>query len=289
MDTKHELRTNPTTKTIDIQHLRCANRRVMCSVFAALLLIGAGANRASAWGITWSDEFTGASSGAQPWSGNWSYELGGGGWGNNELETYVNSWANSHMVWDGTGTDSQALRIEAQTDTGAWNGHWYSARINSYGHHLVVPGSYVEFRCKFPNSGRGYWPAAWMLGTVGGAWPACGEIDVAEEVDGQWENHQSLHMPNWDPTVVKTISNSTTTYHNYGAWWPADGSSITFNVDGVNTATFSRGGGGTWEFNTNNRFFMIINLAIGGNFPGNPNSGTAVNGDFFVDYVRQYN
>ena len=66
-------------------------------------------------------------------------------------------------------------------------------------------------------------------------------------------------------------------------------SSITFNVDGVNTAVFSRGGGGTWEFNNNNQFFIILNLAIGGGFPGNPNSGTAVNGNFFVDYVRQYN
>jgi len=178
-------------------------------------------------GITWSDEFTGASSGAQPWSGNWSYELGGGGWGNNELETYVNSWANSHMVLDGTGTDSQALRIEAQTDTGAWNGHWYSARINSYGHHLVVPGSYVEFRCKFPNSGRGYWPAAWMLGTVGGAWPACGEIDVAEEVDGQWETIRACTCR----TGTDGRQNHQQFHHHlsyYGAWWPADGSSITF-------------------------------------------------------------
>jgi hypothetical protein len=278
---------DPQTKAAGTQCLRSPNCRVIMSIVTLLLLLAASAPRAGAWGITWSDEFTGVNN--PPWSGNWSYELGGGGWGNGELEIYVNSLANCHIVSDGTGTDSQALRFEAQTDTGKWNGQWYSARINTYGKHFVVPGSYVEYRCKFPNSGQGYWPAAWMLGTVGGAWPACGEIDVAEEVDGQWENHQSLHMPGWNPTVVKTISNSTTTYHNYGAWWPADGSSITFNVDGVNTAVFSRGGGGTWEFNNNNQFFIILNLAIGGGFPGNPNSGTAVNGNFFVDYVRQYN
>jgi hypothetical protein len=270
-----------------IRHLLAVNCRVMFLVVAILLLLGISATRVSAWGITWSDEFTGINN--PPWSGNWGYDTGGGGWGNNELEIYVNSLANCHIVSDGTGTDSQALRFEAQTDTGKWNGQWYSARINTYGHHYVVPGSYVEYRCKFPNSGQGYWPAAWMLGTVGGTWPACGEIDVAEEIDGQWENHQSLHMPNWNPTVVNTINSSTTTYHNYGAWWPADGSSITFNVDGNNTATFSKGGGGTWEFNTNNKFFIILNLAIGGNFPGNPNSSTAVNGNFFVDYVRQWN
>ncbi|HEY3930965.1 MAG TPA: glycoside hydrolase family 16 protein [Verrucomicrobiae bacterium] len=274
-------------KVNGIRHLLAVNCRVMLSVVAILLLLGVSATRVSAWGITWSDEFTGINN--PPWSGNWGYDTGGGGWGNNELEIYVNSLANCHIVSDGTGTDSQALRFEAQTDTGKWNGQWYSARINTYGHHYVVPGSYVEYRCKFPNSGQGYWPAAWMLGTVGGTWPACGEIDVAEEIDGQWENHQSLHMPNWNPTVVNTINSSTTTYHNYGAWWPADGSSITFNVDGNNTATFSKGGGGTWEFNTNNKFFIILNLAIGGNFPGNPNSSTAVNGNFFVDYVRQWN
>jgi hypothetical protein len=281
------MKNNYTTKTTHVQRLCSANPRVLFSVLTGLLLLGAGATRVSAWGITWSDEFTGINN--PPWAGNWQYDTGGGGWGNNELEIYVNSLANCHIVSDGTGTDSQALRFEAQTDTGKWNGQWYSARINTASHHLVVPGSYVEYRCKFPNSGQGYWPAAWMLGTVGGTWPACGEIDVAEEVDGQWENHQSLHMPNWNPTVVNTINSSTTTYHNYGAWWPADGSSITFNVDGNNTATFSKGGGGTWEFNTNNKFFIILNLAIGGNFPGNPNSSTAVNGNFFVDYVRQYN
>ncbi len=180
----------------------------MLGAIVVLLLLGVSAHRAIAWGITWSDEFTGINN--QPWSGNWSFETGGGGFGNGELETYVNSWVNCHIVSDGTGTDGQALQFEAQTDSGQWNGNWYSARINTYGKHFVVPGSYVEYRCKFPNSGQGYWPAGWMLGTVGGNWPACGEIDVAEEVDGQWENHQSLHMPNWNPTVVWTVNHSTT-------------------------------------------------------------------------------
>ena len=279
----------PVNQTNILNCLRAAASHVVVAA-SGLLLLEACTTRASAWGITWSDEFTGASSAAQPWVGNWQYDLGGGGWGNGELETYVSSWANAHMIWDGTGTDSQALQIEAQTDS---NGNWYSARINTAPHngggHLVVPGSYVEFRCKFPNAGQGYWPACWMLGTVGGNWPACGEIDVAEEIDGQWENHQSLHMPNWNPTVVQTVNQSTTTYHNYGAWWPADGSSITFNVDGVNQATWYAGTAGTWEFYNNNKFFILINLAIGGYFPGNPNSGTQDNGNFDVDYVRQWN
>jgi beta-glucanase (GH16 family) len=239
----------------------------------------------SGWGITWSDQFTGINN--YPNSANWGYDLGGGGWGNNELEIYVNSWANAHVVLDGTSTDNQALQIEAQTDTNTWNGTWYSARITTNGRHLVPVNSYVEFRCKFPNSGQGYWPAAWMLGVVGGTWPACGEIDVAEEINGQWQNNQSLHMPGWDPTVVTSPNASTTTYHNYGAWWTP--TSITFSVDGVNTATFSQGGGGVWEFNSNNQFYFLLNLAIGGKWPGNPNSSTQVNGNFYIDYVEQYN
>jgi len=254
------------------------------SLAFGLLMLSVGAHRATAWGITWSDEFTGAATAAQPWSGNWSYQTGGNN-ANNEPEIYVNSWANSHMIWDGTGTDSQALQIEAQTG----GGKWYSARINTYGRHTFGPGTYVEFRCKFPNSGQGYWPACWMLGTVGGQWPACGEMDVAEEVDGQWENHQSLHMPGWDPTVVWTVNNSTSTYHTYGVWWPADTNSITFNMDGANSATFYRGQAGTWEFNSNQQMYIIINLAMGGNFPGNTNGSTQPNGNFDIDYVRQYN
>jgi hypothetical protein len=280
------MKCNSTTKITGVPYLRAANRSVMFSVIAMLLLMGVGATRVSAWGVTWSDWFT-TGVGSQPDSANWSYDTGGGGWGNNELEIYVNSQANCHVVTDSSSPDGYALQFEAQTTTGTWSGQWYSARINTYGHHYVTPGSYVEFCCKFPNSGQGYWPAAWMLGTVGGTWPACGEIDVAEEINGQGVNHQSLHMPNWNPTGTQNFSVGT--YNRYGVWWPADGSLITFNFNGNNQATYSRGGGGTWEFNNNNKFFIIMNLAIGGNFPGNPNSGTKVNGNFDVEYVEQYN
>ena len=257
--------------------------RIVVTALAGATLFGMSQQGAAAWGVTWSDEFTGVNN--QPWSGNWNFDTGGNN-ANHELETYVNSWANCHIISDGTGSDNQALQIEAQTDT---SHRWYSARINTFGKHTFGPGTYLEFRCKFPNSGKGYWPAGWTLGTVGGAWPACGEIDTAEEINGQWENHQSLHMPGWDPTVVKTVSSSTSTYHNYGMWWPADTNSITFNVDGTNTATFYRGQAGTWEFNSNQQEGIIINLAIGGDWPGSPDGSTSPNGNFDVDYVRQYN
>jgi len=260
--------------------------RVALGAFG-LLLLATCAPRASGWAITWSDDFTGINN--QPWSGNWSFETYTGG-ANGEIQTYVNSWANCHIVSDGTGTDGQALRFEAQTDTGTWNGHWYSARIHTNGKHSFGTGSYIEVRCKFPNAGKGYWPAAWCLGTSGGNWPANGEIDIAEEVNGAWEVSQTLHMPGWDPgTGPLWVDHSTSTYHNYGAWIQGDGSFITFNIDGHNTATFYRGTAGTWEFNPGRQFYVLLNLAIGGGFPGNPNSSTQVNGDYFVDYVHQWN
>lgn len=235
----------------------------------------------------WSDEFTGAATGAQPNPATWTYDLGAGGWGNSELETYVNSQANAHMIWDGTGTDSQALQIEAQTWNNNGNIQWYSARIKTEGIHSFGPYGYYEARCKFPNAGDGYWPAFWLLGnninSVG--WPACGEIDIAEEINGQWQNHQSLHMPNWNPTLVTTPNSSTTTYHNYGANWQPG--YITFYVDGAATGTFSEGGGGTWEFD-GQTMFILLNLAIGGAWPGNPDGTTSANGNFDIDYVRQY-
>jgi beta-glucanase (GH16 family) len=276
-----------TMKIFSIENSKCDNLKFAAATACAALTMFAAATTAAqaappGMALQWSDEFTGVNN--QPNSAVWGYDTGAGGWGNNEWETYVNSWANAHVISDGTGTDNQALQIEAQTDS---SGRWYSARINSAGRHTVGPYGYVEYRCKFPNAGAGYWPAAWMLGNNIGSvgWPACGEVDIAEEVDGQWENHQSLHMPGWDPTVVWTVNQSTTTYHNYGANWQPG--SITFYMDGQVSATFSRGGGGTWAFD-NNPMFLIINLAIGGNFPGSPNSSTQANGNFDVDYVRVY-
>jgi len=261
--------------------------KVAGSSVAGLLLFGAAsvshAQAPAGYVFVWSDEFAGAASSAMPNSSTWGFDTGAGGWGNNELEYYTSNSANAHDIWDGTGTDSQALQIECTE----YAGTWYSARINTEGKHSFGPYGYYEARCKFPNAGDGYWPAFWMLGNNIGSvgWPSCGEIDIAEEVNGQWQNHQSLHMPNWNPTLVTTPNSSTTTYHNYGANWQPG--YVTFYVDGNATGTFTEGGGGTWEFD-NQTMFILLNLAMGGSFPGNPDGSTQNNGCFDVDYVRQY-
>lgn len=256
---------------------------------AVIGLLTTLAPRAMGWGISWQDNFTGINN--QPNSAYWSFDTGNnGGWGNHELETYVTSWANCHVISDGTGTDNQALQIEAQTDS---SGRWYSARINTNGKHSFGAGTYLEFNCKFPNAGQGYWPACWCLGTSGGTWPANGEIDVAESIDNAEGNWQTLHMPGWNPgTGEYSVPNATTQYHRYGMWLNTDGSYINFEYNGNVVDTIyasSAPGGSTWEFWPPRQFYILINLAIGGSFPGNPNSGTQDNGNFDIDYVQQWN
>ncbi len=254
---------------------------------AALLTLGVSrpshAQAPSGMGRVWADEFAGAQNGSTPYGGWWGYQTGGGGWGNNELEVYTSNADNAHMIWDATGTDAQALQIKATNV----NGTWYSARINTAGKVPIGPYGYFEARCKFPNAGKGYWPAFWFLGNNIGSvgWPTCGEIDVAEEINGQWENHQSLHMPGWDPTLITAPNSSTSSYHNYGVNWQPG--YCTFYVDGNQTGTFSRGGGGNWVFD-NQTVYMLLNLAVGGNWPGSPDGSTQGTGYFDIDYVRQY-
>lgn len=254
---------------------------------ASLVALGIGqpaeAQAPNGMGLVWADEFSDANNSAAPAGSIWGYDTGGGGWGNNELEVYTSNWDNAHEIYDGTGTDSSAMQIKA-TNSG---GTWYSARLTTAGRHSFGPYGYFETRCKFPNAGKGYWPAFWFLGNNIGSvgWPTCGEIDVAEEINGQWENHQSLHMPGWDPTLQTSPNSSTTTYHTYGANWQPG--YVAFYQDGNFTGQFSQGGGGNWVFN-GQTMYMLLNLAVGGNWPGNPDGSTQGTGYFDVDYVRQY-
>lgn len=268
---------------------RIANRRtvkVIAIAASALLLCGLGkashAQAPAGMGLVWADEFSDARNAATP-GGSWGYQTGGGGWGNNELQVYTSNADNAHEINDSTGTDNSALQIKATNS----NGTWYSARLNTAGRVSFGPYGYYETRCKFPNAGKGYWPAFWFLGNNIGSvgWPSCGEIDVAEEINGQWENHQSLHMPGWDPTLITAPNNSTGTYHTYGVNWQPG--YCAFYVDGNFTGQFSRGGGGTWVFD-NQPMSMLLNLAVGGQWPGSPDGSTAGTGYFNVDYVRQY-
>lgn len=227
--------------------------------------------------LLWADEFDVDGS---PNTSKWGYDLGtGNGFGNNELEYYTNRPENV-IISNGT------LKIKAIKEE-YMGSHYTSSRMLTKGKFSFKYGR-AEVRAKLPVGG-GTWPAFWMLGdnidTAG--WPLCGEVDILESVGNNPNvNHSSLHSPgrsgNTPDTAILTVPNSATEFHVYAADWTAE--SIKFYVDDKLFYTFANNN--SFPFNQN--FFLILNLAMGGNFGGtvDPNF---TNATFEVDYVRVYN
>lgn len=222
----------------------------------------------------WADEFF--EDGA-PNPKNWSYNLGAGGWGNNELQTYTNSSENV-IVEDGV------LKIIAKSDG---NGGYTSARIKSENLFDFTYGT-VEVRAKLP-SAQGTWPAIWMLGAnfdqVG--WPVCGEIDIMEQTG--WDKNKVLATCHWSNNgnyagygLETSITNSTSTFHIYKLVW-TQGGAIRIFVD--DTEYFVMTTNSSMPFN--NDFFFILNIAMGGNLGGTIDSNFT-DSTMEIDYVRVY-
>lgn len=228
------------------------------------------------WNIVWDDEFNGTSINAN----NWTYDLGGGGWGNSELENYTSSSQNSYV-------SNGLLHIVVQQSGGGTG--YTSARMKTLGLYNTPTYGRFQWRAALP-AGTGMWPALWMLGSdfpsVG--WPSCGEIDVVENSGATptWVQG-SLHSNSGGPTAVYDLPNdgSTTNFHVYELDWNA--TTIQWLVDGYVYESQSIGA----PFNA--PFFFIMNVAVGGNYVGNPstneiNSGTVFPAQMLVDYVRVY-
>ena len=252
----------------------------------------AGADAAGAlpgWVLTWSDEFDGADgSAADPTK--WGYDVGTGqgGWGNNELESYTSGTANA-VVQGGN------LVITAKQQT-MGSSQYTSARLLTQSKFAQQYGR-VEARIQIPE-GQGIWPAFWMLGanidTV--SWPACGEIDIMENIGKEPSiNHGSLHMPAAGTSNDDQLTGSYTLpggtklgdgFHTYAIEWSA--SAIAFYVDDnlYETQTPTSASGRTWAFDQ--PFFILLNVAVGGNFPGSPDSTTVFPQTMKVDWVRVY-
>jgi beta-glucanase (GH16 family) len=261
-------------------------------VFLLVLLAGIRAGAVSPV-LIWSDEFNQAE-GSSPSPAKWSYDLGVGtppGWGNDELETYTSSPANSLVVSDADATDGKALALRAL----AANGAYTSARIKTSATFSFKYGR-MEARAKVP-TGVGCWPAFWALGInnpqVG--WPACGEIDVMEWV-GQTPSHikGSLHATGYSggnslnaDSVLPGAESYSDAYHVFAVDWYPD--QIIFSMDGTVYEVRKQGeipAGSAWPFVQ--PFFIILNFAVGGDWPGPPDASTVFPQDFRVDYVRVY-
>ncbi|HVV00811.1 MAG TPA: family 16 glycosylhydrolase [Verrucomicrobiae bacterium] len=230
------------------------------------------------WNLAWSEEFSGTSINTDLW--NFELGNGSGGWGNNELEYYTSSPQNA-FVADGL------LHIVARRQSvGGFN--YTSARMTTQGHYSRTYGR-IEFRAKLPQ-GIGLWPALWMLGaninSVG--WPACGEIDVVENSGADTSFVQgSAHSSTGDGTAIYALpGDAVTNFHTYLLEWTTN--TLNWFVDGVLYETQKPSGA---PFNQ--PFFFILNLAVGGNYVGNPsvstiNANTSFPAEMQVDYVRAY-
>jgi beta-glucanase (GH16 family) len=242
------------------------------------------------WKLTWSDEFDGPD-GSPVDPTKWTHDVGGTGWGNGELEYYTDGAQNA-VVQGGnlviTATTQGASSYKCSYGTCKYT----SARLLTKGLFSQQYGRF-EARAQMP-TGKGLWPAIWMLGdnidTV--SWPACGEIDFMETIGTDIEtNHGTLHMPsNYGPSGSYKLPNGASyadAFHTFAIEW-APGT-VSFYVDDQLYETqlqSSVPGGDTWEFE--HPFFLVMNVAVGGQWPGSPDSTTTFPQTLKVDWVRVY-
>jgi beta-glucanase (GH16 family) len=236
------------------------------------------------WNLVWSDDFTGPA-GSAPDPAKWSYDLGGGGWGNQELEVYTDSRNNSYL-------DGQGNLVIAALHPGA--GQYTSARLKTQSLFTTEYGR-VEARIKIPR-GQGLWPAFWMLGdNIGSAgWPPCGEIDIMENIGREPATvHGTVHGPGYSggQGISQLFSLASGAfaddYHVYAIEWAPQ--RIDFFVDDHQYFTVtpaSLPGGTQWVFD--HPFFLLLNVAVGGSWPGSPDAATVFPQKMPVDYVRVY-
>lgn len=234
----------------------------------------------------WQDEFdyTG-----KPEAAKWDYDLGGNGWGNNEMQNYTNNLENAY-VKDGH------LTIKAIKEPSG--GRLYSsARLVTKGKGDFLYGKF-EIRAKLP-SGKGTWPAIWMLASQSeyGSqfWPDNGELDIMEHV-GFDQNvvHANIHTKAFNHSIGTnkgekiTVPNASSEFHVYTCEWQPD--FITFAVDGKNYFRFSRDYTYNWQqWPFNKKFHLLLNIAIGGNWGGQDGVDNSIFPQSMeIDYVRVY-
>jgi beta-glucanase (GH16 family) len=241
--------------------------------------------------LIWSEEFNGPA-GSSPNPVNWNFDTGGSGWGNEELESYTSRPQNASL--DGKGDLVITARTESYTDSAGIPRQYTSARLQTL-HKFQFQYGLVEASIQVP-TGQGLWPTFWLLGdecySGSKSWPACGEID-AMEVLGSTSNtvHGTLHAP-WPfaPKGIGGTAESPTTplsggFHVYGVEWAPE--RISFLLDGTVYETILRSqlpAGAAWPFD--HPFFLLLNLAVGGNWPGLPSPSTQFPAHMSVDWVR---
>jgi hypothetical protein len=230
--------------------------------------------------LVWSDEFDGTAVNRS----NWGYDLGSHGWGNAELQNYTSNAENSYQ-------ENGKLYIAALKDGNSYT----SARLKSQGLKNFQYGR-IDIRALLPE-GQGIWPALWMLGhditSVG--WPACGEIDIMELIGSQPSTvHGTIHYgADWSQHEHQGTGTSLSggekfadAYHVFSIEWDANG--ITWYLDDKEYYSIDTSVTGTQPYPFDDEFFFIMNVAVGGRWPGYPNATTTFPQYMVVDYVRVF-
>jgi beta-glucanase (GH16 family) len=243
------------------------------------------------WTLTWNDEFNGPN-GSIPNGSQWVSEVGGDGWGNDELEYYTERPENA-FIQDG----NLVIKIIAEKYKGSdgVTRNYTSARLKTLGKFSQSYGRF-EARIKIPK-GQGIWPAFWMMGddVIKSGWPACGEIDIMENIGKEPAlAHGTIHGPGYNgaggigsPYSLPDKQRFADDFHVYAVEWEPN--TIRFYVDKDLYATRTPAelpSGSKWVFD--HPFFILLNVAVGGGWPGNPDATTVFPQTMLVDYVRVY-
>ena len=233
--------------------------------------------------LVWSEEFNYEGT---PDPDKWNFEIGDSGWGNNELQYYTDRLENARV-------EDSVLTITAREEN--YNGADYtSARMITYENDHYWQYGRVEARIKMPE-GQGIWPAFWMLGKnifEGTTWPATGEIDILEMVGGGEDDrilHGTAHWQEGGEHVYQGESlmhseKLSQDFHTYAIEW--DDEQIRWFFDGEQYYSLSTQSSAMSEFDA--PFFILLNIAVGGDWPGYPDETTEFPQTMKVDYVRVY-
>jgi beta-glucanase (GH16 family) len=250
--------------------MKILSRFFLFLLFSATLIFPQG------YKLVWSDEFDSTSLNQS----KWTFETGNSGWGNNELENYTNRTQNCSG-------QNGILNISAVKES--YGGSNYtSARIKTQNHFSVKYGK-IEARIKLPY-GQGIWPAFWMLGDNINQviWPTCGEIDIMEMIGGTGRDNKVYGSAHWGGDISNSYSLSSgifaNDFHIFDVTW--DSKKIIWHVDGITYSTLDITPAALSPFQKS--FFIIFNLAVGGSWPGKPDSTTVFPQTMQVDYVRVY-
>lgn len=248
------------------------------------MVIPVQAQQTNIWQLQWSDEFNYS---GLPDSNYWSYDVGGNGWGNNELQYYTAADTRNVQVKDG------CLWIIARK--GETEGSSYSSARIVTKNKIDVNYGRIEVRAILPK-GLGLWPAIWMLPSdwIYGGWPKSGEIDIMEHVGFMPDSiFGSVHTERFNHTIgtQKTkgiaIHNPYTDFHVYAIEWNEQ--QIDFYVDHQQYYRFLNSGKGEKEWPFDQRFHLLLNIAVGGNWGGQKGVDNQVfPAAMKIDYVRYY-